>query len=767
MTISATYIGQSTIQVSTTYNAGDSYTTRTPFLTIAKTVADAITGAQPGTNGSLSGTAFTNAAGITAQASSGWTLFDSFWGNPTQGYNSASTYAYTDSVRARMYTQVFRSLNEDGVTYKNAIFAWDLKSGELNITTCEYWDTSAVYNSATPTISANRVGTNFAYTFFNSSPVNWNNTFNDLIIFVSPRWCLAHTYICNEPGGWAGVVEFQREDPTDTTARNIPCWGWISSSLGPQTGGDVNNACYNTLITVPRTASQLLGINAAVNWGADYGTVVYPNKPQGTGVAPMSYQLGLNYFAANAWDQTRKLIMSIKPIFNIFGTAAENKGIIHGLKTLAPVGANMQKIKVPVDSQGNSSRTGTDRSHWLLNQHSKSPIPGTGNYPYNWVSNPKIIKTDVASPGGVSVAIGIMTGTWFYYSDGARLYKYNTVTGVLITLTGWDTTNWASITDMKYDHERYIYISNNSNQAYAIIAWDTCSDTGIVYNNTTYAAGGNCIEITGTRVWIGLNAANTSPNIVAVAKLDPTAAMPASLTYANNIVCTSMFAESVGPKCMMLDNYENLHMSPTNTTAVAYRLVKATRDKSDGTNAGFAQSLTGLSVIAATQGLINVSDDLFIYTYAAASATAQYYYQMKPYLDAAAVNQSGSSVTCSTAYGGTTVYLRFHPLKIQGVTLVHPTLSGTSTGNYLSLYHYQTSVGSPTTVVTNSSADVMAASTFNSAQGWQGKWCDGCRIIISTGAGLRIYNNLNGGTSAGGIGGTVNYTPLGQMAIPA
>ena len=111
MTISAKYIGTSTVQVSTQFTPTSGAGNLTTFMQFANTIADAVTDTQPGSAGALGGVTFTAASGVTAQTDSGWTLFDSFWG----GQGDAS------GTQSPIYTQVFRSLNKDAVTYKNAV----------------------------------------------------------------------------------------------------------------------------------------------------------------------------------------------------------------------------------------------------------------------------------------------------------------------------------------------------------------------------------------------------------------------------------------------------------------------------------------------------------------------------------------------------------------------------------------------------------------------------------------------------------------------
>jgi len=78
MTISAKYIGTSTIQVSTQFTPTSGAGNLTTFMTFANTIADAITDTTVGAAGALGGVTFTALSGVTPQTDSGWTLFDSF-----------------------------------------------------------------------------------------------------------------------------------------------------------------------------------------------------------------------------------------------------------------------------------------------------------------------------------------------------------------------------------------------------------------------------------------------------------------------------------------------------------------------------------------------------------------------------------------------------------------------------------------------------------------------------------------------------------------
>ena len=64
MTISAKYIGQSTVQISTQFTPTSGAGNLTTFDQFANTIADAITDTQPGAVVPLSGVTFTAASGV-------------------------------------------------------------------------------------------------------------------------------------------------------------------------------------------------------------------------------------------------------------------------------------------------------------------------------------------------------------------------------------------------------------------------------------------------------------------------------------------------------------------------------------------------------------------------------------------------------------------------------------------------------------------------------------------------------------------------------
>lgn len=566
MTINAKYIGQSTIQITNSFLDGQANTSLVPFITFANVIADAMTGTQPSQVGSLSGITFDVAQpGVTAQNSSmytptpssntGWTYFDAFWGGQDGTAGSTSP----------IYTQVFRSVNKDGITAKNIVLRYNIKEQVINTTTYQYWDTQGNYDNntlgantsnvqttASSTIAANsytiavtsatglyngqtitgyanvapittitsisgttltlstptigtipsgttltfnnvpHTGTNEAWTYFDSAPISYNLSLCDLIINVSPRWCIMHSYLNGEPTMWAGVVETAREDIMDTAAAKNPCWGWVSSTLWALGANNITTTSISkslsaatgndhTLISMPRTKILNSGVNAAKGWGADYGVTSTPMW-LANNAAPMIYQLGNagGKFLANAWDTARRLTLPIKPIADFGLATVTNYGQMYGMKVLAPVGQNMNKINIAVDSDGNfSGNTANDRPHWLLNCHFKG-ADANGWLTANNATITNAAWTTTGKPIGM-----VTTGQMMYYYSSTGIGKIDMITGANYDII----TGQTGFCDIKYDGERYVYVASTT-AAIGLIKIDITADNVGTTFTQTYSSGG-------------------------------------------------------------------------------------------------------------------------------------------------------------------------------------------------------------------------------------------------------------------------------------
>jgi hypothetical protein len=734
MTISAKYIGQSTVQISTQFTPASGAANLTPFLTFANAIADAITDTPVGSVGALSGVTFTAASGVTNQIDSGWTLFDSFWGGQDN----------TSGTQSPIYTQVFRSLNKDGVTYKNAVLRYNLKRMAVNITCFEYWDNPVNYNSATPTATSSKTGVNEAYTYMDSAPVGFNLTSCDFIVNFAPRWGMIHSYVNNEPSMWAGIFETAREDVMDTTTANYPCWGWVSSTLwclGSQTAGGsgrpLNNIDY-TLICMPRTRQGYFGINAAKTWGGDYGATFMPNWLALT-VNPFIWYLGnqANKFVSNGWDSTRRLTLPIKPISD-FATTITNYGQIFGLKVLAPIGQNMNKITIPCDSDGNASGNGTDRPHWLLNCHHKTA--STDNT--SWFANTSWTN-EVYAFGGRPDAV-CYTGVSIYaiLAGGGSIVRFRLDTKTVSTIA-----SGGGYTDIEFDGERFVY-ATSSTAATALTRIDTADET---VATISAGAGYNAIGINGGTVICAPFAASNTPifaRYIAQASTGTvtaiTAASPATVTSPALPASESQIIRDIKP-----DFEGNFLATPIPVAAANFRIIKIPFN-------GTTPTLIATLATAGIPSNVNVQmlDGNNAISWQAVTAGTIYQTQFNPRTGALIGATSIGTASTLTANRALTTF------KCQGSLVMIPQNTVVANNWFISsLAKTATTVlAAPVLMIDQGTTNAFATANCIA-------FFDGSRIYVSVDTGLKVYSNVNGGLSVGGNPtGAIN---LGQIAMPA
>lgn len=826
MTISATYIGQSTIQVSTSYSQAQGSGSITPFMTFANVIADAITGTQPAANGSFSGLTFSSAVGVTAQTTanstptpstnSGWTLYDAFWG----GVDG------TAGTSSPVYTQVYRSGNKDGTTAKNIVLRYNIKEQVINTTTYQYWDTQTNYDAGTistasptatttatassgsnsltvasatgivvgqivvavgvpslstvtaisgttVTISQNttaslsttaitfttttHTGTAEAWTYFDSAPISYNLSACDFIISVCPRWCILHSYLNNESTMWAGVVETAREDIMDTVANKNPCWGWISStlwSLGAVTANlkplSTGASGDYTLICMPRTKNGSTGVSAAKGWGADFGVTAHPTWlfPATPGAA-FTYYLGTGgKFLANGWDASRRLTLPIKPIADFSTATVTNYGQIYGMKLLAPVGQNMNKINIAVDSDGNASATSSDRGHWLLNCHHKTADTTS------WLTsaNATITNTVFATalkPGGM-----ISTGSGYYYFsyDGTRIARIDATTQVETAIT----TAQSGYCDIKYDGERYIYVTSTT-ATIALTKIDIATDTVVSTVNVT--GGFIALSLSGDTICAAQYNAGTAviqPIFNRYIKQGPVGA-PAALTATSTnatVTTVATVGEAVIIRDIICDFDGNFWAAGIFATNTNFKLIKISPA---GVSSLPTWTTTGGQIYpAAATGAVGLQivdgNNLVIY-HAVTVGGALYQVQVNPRTSVVISNTTVSSISASTA--GTSISYA----KIQGNLFVYPKNSAAANVSAITPLGRTITSALPAPII-NLDIGTTYFAALNSFIFW-----DGARLIGSTdGPGLRVFSNFNGGINNGG-NPTSAYS-FGQVAIP-
>lgn len=457
----------------------------------------------------------------------GWTLYDTF---PIAG----------DGDPSCITTQVFRALNKDGVSYKYAIFRWNLLLSEINITSCESWD------------KVTRTSTNETHTYFDSSPIPYKLNETKLVLLINPRWLVLQSIIFDEPSVWAGVFETAREDITDVaTVSNpgLPCWGWISStlwSLGaksylekPMGSSATTNSDY-TLISMPRTKSGATGFGAAKGWGADYGVAQYPNwlTTGASAAAFVSYlsndtSVG-NKFQANSWDTTKRLVLPIKPIHDYAANFVANYGTIFGLKVLAPIGPMMTKIKVNIDDDGNytpvvTANNASTKIHWLLNTHHKASggAVSSGADSNSWFQNTQLGITNISTAPYGKPAMLVNVGSWCY-ALASTIASPNLVKILRISLLDQSTTDitpaangsYAFTTnlpantgyptqffDIKYDGDQYVYVTHQTGVLRINVS------TGTVDNRGGPTGGLQTIALTASKIYGVPSAASAAPII--------------------------------------------------------------------------------------------------------------------------------------------------------------------------------------------------------------------------------------------------------------
>lgn len=767
MAISATYIAQSTIQISLNNTTGAGESGLTKFLTFANTVADAITGTGPSGTGPLGGVTFAVASGVTAQTTAtytyadgstnpstrtGWTLFDSFWGNldGSVGVNNTSS---------PIYTQVFRSVNEDGTTAKNIILRYNIKAQEINTTTCQYWDTQSNYDNNI-TSGTLHVPTFEAWTYQDCAPVSYNLSACDFIIMVSPHWCILHSYALNEPSMWAGVVEIAREDIIDTVANKNVCWGWISSTLwclgaAALTTRPLSQSATTTdypLISMPLTKRSLSGVYAACAWGADYGVTAYPTwlgpaTPGGSFI----YYLGTGgKFATTNWDQSRRLTMPIRPIENFSGVPT-NYGQIYGLKVLAPVGQNMNKVNIAVDQEGNSSVTASERGHWLLNCHWKSYDTTS------WLSNTNTTIGNTPYATSEKILGMVSVGTVIYAYGLTKIMKIDAANGYLCTDISTQTT--PGYTDIKYDGDRYVYVSA-STATLGLQKIDIASNTVV----STYTSNGiACISISGSTICCASVTTATQPVFYLFVRQSSTGSATA-LGTPTTLTTTTALGETGICRDILCDFDGNFWAAPViATTASNFRLIKIDKAGSAATIPTWTGNVYP-AVISTGVALCMVDGNtLMIYGTPTAAGVMQYV-QLNP--RTLTVVATGATVG-STSAGGNTANSSFSVVKIQGNLLILPK-NGTAIANAGFIQPLGRNVISTVAIISTLIIPLLGAdigTSFGATTADTLLW-DGTRLFINTeSAGLRVFTNFNGGTVNGG--NPLLATVLGQVAIPA
>lgn len=696
MAISVSQLGANTTQIS--------FTGTNTFIAAMSAVTEAFTGVNPA-------------------IIRGWLVHDATW------LNSAGT-------TTTIYTQVFKAINVDAITYKYFILRWDTTNQMLNTSVAELWN------------ATNHTATNECYTFSNCASIGYNLTYCDLILNLNPRWAVIQSYINAEPSKWAGCFEIGREDITDTADVGIPCFGWISSNL-LLLGATAPNAkplgtADHTLICLPRTKDGNTGISACVGHAADYGVAQVPHW-LATTAATMPYYLSnqSNKFVYNNWDVNKKLVLPIKPIED-YSSVVTNRGQIYGLKMTSPIGENLTKIKIKVDTNGNIDNTGTLTEHFLLNNHFTYP---TGN---DSMANVMLSQDNLTlSYKPIDM---VSTGSAQYYIDGStHLTKVLTVNKIVsqLTVTGTPTLN-----NIIYDGEFYIYIATSTGLTRLDIRDDSMS-------NLTVGTGGlYAITLADNKLLYGSQ--GTPGATQALYCIDLTTLALKTGTFGGFTSGTGTAftgaASSTQLTCAVTDIDSNAYFVENGTTGSSARVIKISPT---GTISSLSIAL-GLTYTIYQANLVIVDSKTAVIVGTNQNPntpnTAYIYYRR---LDL-------TTFTAGTQYSTTTssaLLPATRPMSAiykDGVLTVFPRLQASSAVqvNLIGLTN-----GTTADSIDVTGSNIGAVTTYgNNANSTThpGIWYDGCSIWTTYDTGIRRWLNINGKSC-----GTTTDVRLGQMVIPA
>lgn len=420
------------------------------------------------------------------------------------------------------YRRVYRALNNDGSTYKYIGFFID--PGALKITTTCYES----WNATT------HVGTNEVWTFNRAGWHGIHLSGCDVILMVTPYWCVLQTFIRNNPSVWSGVFEVAREAPEDTAAAGYPCFVWMHS------GAVMTGTTTAQYASFPRNRAGNTGVAAVTNgWQTPYIRLGTMTNIDGQTLVPLT---------TYAWDTTKKIVHSMRPTY---GTS-EIHGRVYGLKASYNIGAPYNRVSLPVDTSFNYSSTGTATEHWVLG-HTHCGNAATMVQVGAPLSGYASGASTSTIPGYIRSCI--FTGTTFYITHATGICKLDgTTAGLAATATAIAGVSAVDHHDIVFDG-RYIYASSPT----GITRLDTTNNDAVT--TLALAQGADALFWDGTNVWAGPRTTIVNNSVYQIA--------PATFTITNTVVVATASGQTVGGMCA--DYAGNLYIS-TNVGTV-FKLV--------------------------------------------------------------------------------------------------------------------------------------------------------------------------------------------------
>lgn len=197
--------------------------------------------------------------------------------------NTTATNWTVHDADASATSQVLRSLNADGTTYKYAQFT--INNGTFNMTGWEAWDSVTHVGTNRTTTNGLAMSSSFMATF------SYTNT-GSIYIFSTPRYLTLSVPKSMSTAGQMSVVEFSRDSPSLNIS--YPCHALFGSNLAfisSATQNDVGICRIKSNSSVgDLTGTDLNGtINTLVNFPTyGGGNQVYQRAP-GRGVGEVPY----------------------------------------------------------------------------------------------------------------------------------------------------------------------------------------------------------------------------------------------------------------------------------------------------------------------------------------------------------------------------------------------------------------------------------------------------------------------------------------------
>lgn len=450
----------------------------------------------------------------TAITALGWTQYDTV---AASGNNPIVTYVY-------------RALCADATNYKYFIIRWDTLQRRFWTSICESWDTST------------NVATNESWT--NAGGFYQGYDTKNCFIFVSgtARHLVIWPFIKNEPGLWAGVFEFERVAPEDTTVGAFPCYAWTNSlMIGTPWGKSATGTVSTTMFAFCRTPDGATGAAAA----AAYAPVTYrgmfpPAFPSGSisiSTDANLLHLASHYNISYGWDVSKTILSPV----SVDGIADSIPfGRAYNLGVSKPMGNALDTVYTNIDSTGGWPSASGSSTECIL-------LPMNGGYEGDAAyASGQLAATYGASPTSGSVSfskcISIGDTMWIAAADGIRTWNMD---GGNATTTTLIYSNASGVTDIIFDGERTVYGAIST----GIVRIDTETLASTVLT-TNVTGGGGYLGIDYAYVYMSSRSTSTAPQCYVISRWNPGTssgfAQVATYTLATTlIVVASVFGTPV------------------------------------------------------------------------------------------------------------------------------------------------------------------------------------------------------------------------------